>query len=87
MPLRGDGHRFHAGVVQIGLDGGFAVAAVRGHRSWGTVGAVGDPFDRGCQLRGVWCVALLDRVVQDDAVGVVDDLGFVAELMGYRGVP
>jgi hypothetical protein len=36
--------------------------------------AVGDPFDRGCQLRGVGRVALFDGVVEHDAVGVVDDL-------------
>ena len=42
----------------------------------------GDPFDRRCQLRGVGGVSDLDVVVEDDPVGVVDDLGFVAELDG-----
>ena len=73
----------HAGVVQVGLDAGFAVAAVGGDRAWGPAGAAADPFDRGRELRGVGRVALLDGVVQDDAVGVVDDLGFVAELDGF----
>nr|BFE63990.1 hypothetical protein GCM10020063_085160 [Dactylosporangium thailandense] len=81
--LAWDGDRLHAGVEQGGLDAGFAVAAVRGRGPWSTTGAAGDPFDRGWQLRGVGWVALLDCVVQDDAVGVVDDLSLVAELNGF----
>ena len=43
-------------------------------------GAGGDPSDRRGQLRGVCGVPDLDGVVEDDPVGVIDDLGFVAEL-------
>jgi hypothetical protein len=68
--LAGDGDGFDAGFVQVGSDAGFAVAAVRSYGLWGAAGALqlADPFDRGCQLRGVGGVALLDGVVQDDAI-------------------
>jgi hypothetical protein len=55
----GDGDGFHAGVVQVGFDVGFAVAAVGGHGRGRLTGAVVDAFDRGCQLRGAGWVALL----------------------------
>jgi hypothetical protein len=38
-------------------------------------GAAADPLDRGCQLWPVGRGAVLDVVVQDDAVVVVGDLG------------
>src|SRR6185369_6323 len=47
-----------------------------------TARAAGDPLDRRRQLRGVYRVSDLDRVVEDDAIGVVDDLRLVAELHG-----
>jgi hypothetical protein len=46
-------------------------------------GAGGDPCDRRGQLLGVCGVPDLDVVVEDDPVGVVDDLGFVAEFDGF----
>jgi hypothetical protein len=61
-----------------------AVAAVGSDRAWRAPGATGDPFDRGRQLRRVSGVSELDGVVEDDPVGVVDDLRLVAEL--DRGV-
>lgn len=69
-----------AEVMQIVLDSGFAVFAIGGHRARRLAGAPGDAFDRGRQLRGVGRVPDLDVVVEDDAVVVVHDLGFVAEL-------
>ena len=44
--------------------------------------AAGDPLDRRGQLRCISGVTDLDSVVEDHPVGVVDDLGFVAELHG-----
>ena len=70
----------HTELVQVAFDRCLAVAAVGGDRAWRAPGAAGDPFDRRGQLRGVGRVPDLDVVVEDDAVGVVDDLGFVAEL-------
>ena len=70
----------HADVAQGFVDLLFAVAAVGGDSPWCPTGAVGDPLDGGSQLWGVGGVALLDGVVQDDAVVVVGHLGLVAEL-------
>lgn len=53
---------------------------ISGHCPWWASGAAADPFDGGCQLRCICGVSELDAVVQDDTVGVVDDLGLVAEL-------
>ena len=74
-----DRHATHSGLVQVVFDRRLAVAAVGGDRAWCVPGAGSDPFDRRDQLRGVCGVADLDVVVEDDAVGVVDDLCFVAE--------
>ena len=46
----------------------------------GVPGAGSDPSDRRGQLRGVCGVPDLNGVIEDDPVGVIDDLGFVAEL-------
>jgi hypothetical protein len=43
-------------------------------------GTLLDPSACRGQLRHVGGIAFLDGVVEDDAVGVVDDLGLVAEL-------
>jgi hypothetical protein len=48
--------------------------------AWRASGAGGDPFDRRDQLRGIGRIADLDVVIEDDPVGVVHDLGRVAEL-------
>ena len=53
---------------------------VSGHRPWRAAGAAGDPLDGWRQL---WClnwVSTFDGVVEDHSVGVIDHLGFVAEL-------
>jgi hypothetical protein len=66
--------------VELALDTGVSVAAVGGDRAWRPPGAARDPVNRGSQLRRVRSGAELDVVVEDDAIGVVDDLGLVAEL-------
>ena len=78
--LAGDHHGADAQVVQGVVDLLLAVAAVGGDGAGRAAGAAGDPFDRGGELGCVGRVALLDGVVQDDAVLVVDQLGLVAEL-------
>src|SRR5262249_22658331 len=75
-----DRHAALPELVEVMFDRGQAVTTISGHRPWWASGAAGDAFDRGCQL---WCVGRvsdLDGVIEDDAVGVVGDLGFVAEL-------
>ncbi|SHY36498.1 Uncharacterised protein [Mycobacteroides abscessus subsp. abscessus] len=62
------------------LDAFLAVAAVGGDGAWRAPGSLGDPPDRRRQLRRVGRVAHLDGVIDDDAVLVVGDLSFVAEL-------
>jgi len=55
-------------------------ATVGGGRPWLAAGALDDPLDRRRELRCVGRVALLQVVVEDDAVLVVNDLRLVAEL-------
>jgi hypothetical protein len=43
-------------------------------------GAAGDPLDRWGELGCVGGVTDLDSVIEDDVVGVVEDLGVVTEL-------
>jgi hypothetical protein len=64
VALARNGHTAHAEVVQIPFDGGHAVAAVSGHRPWGTPGEAGDPLDRRRQLRCVIRVSELNAVVE-----------------------
>jgi hypothetical protein len=66
--------------LQFPLGRGLAVAAVGGDRTGRAARAPCDPGDRWCKLGSVRRVAGLDAVIQDDAVVVVDDLGFVSEL-------
>src|SRR5437764_7303563 len=68
--------------MQVPLDGGPAVAAVGGHRAGCPAGAPGDPFEGGHQLRAVRGGAAFHRVVQDDAVVVVADLGLFCRAAG-----
>jgi hypothetical protein len=77
----------HAECVQIAFNRYLAVAAVGGDRAGCVSGAAGDPFDRQGQLRSVCGVPDLDGVVEDDSVGIVDDLCFVAELDGLAQPP
>jgi hypothetical protein len=72
--LAGDGDGADAEVVQVAFDCCLAVAAVGGDCAGRASGAAGDAFDRRGQLRGVGRVPDLDVVVEDDAVGVVDEL-------------
>jgi hypothetical protein len=67
-------------VVQVVLDTLLAVATVGGHDARLPLGALDHSFH--CRGEPGWVggVAGLDVVVEDDAVVVVDDLGFVAEL-------
>ena len=60
----------------------FAVAAIGGHRAGSATGAMFDALDRGFEHGRVGRVAGLDVVIDDHAVFVVDDLGFVTELDG-----
>src|SRR5689334_15122977 len=78
--LAGDDNGPHAEGVQVGLDAGLAVATVGGHRGGWPAGPGGNPGDGRGQLWRVGRIALLDGVVDDDAVGVVHHLGLVAEL-------
>lgn len=70
----------HPELVEIIFDRCVSAAPISGHCPWWASGAAADPFDGGCQLRCICGVSELDAVVQDDTVGVVDDLGLVAEL-------
>lgn len=78
----GDGDLRDAEVVQVALDAGLAVASVGGDGAGNSAGALVDTADRRLQLRSVGRVALFDVVIENDAVGVVDNLGLVAELDG-----
>jgi hypothetical protein len=60
--------------------GGFAVAAIGGHRSRRPPGAAFDARNAGFEHRRVGRVALFDVVIEDDTVFVVNDLRLVAEL-------
>jgi hypothetical protein len=73
------GNGFHAEGCQLFLDGGLAVAAVRGDRPGWFANPAGDALHRGYQLRAIGRVAFLEVVVEHDAVFVIHDLGFVAE--------
>jgi hypothetical protein len=66
--------------VQVAFDGCQAVAAVGGDCPWWAADAVGDPFNCRSQLCCIMGVSELDVMVEDDTVGVVNDLGLVAEL-------
>ena len=81
--LAGDHHVPHTQVVEGVVDLLFPVSAVGGDRAGWPAGAPGDPFNGGCELGRVGRVALLDGVVENDAVVVVDQLGLVAELDGF----
>jgi hypothetical protein len=72
----GDAHLGDAELTEVGFDGGFAIAAIRGDGSRGAPGESLDPFDCWDKLGRVGGVADLDGPVEDDTVGVVDDLGF-----------
>jgi hypothetical protein len=61
-----DRHTAHAERVKVEVDRRITVAAVSGHCPWWASGAVGDSFDRWCQLRCVGGVSDLDGVVEDD---------------------
>ena len=78
--LARDHHGRYAEVGEVGVDGGFAVAAVGGHRAGRLAEQRGDPGDGRGQQRRVGRVALVHVVVEHDPVGVVGDLGLVAEL-------
>jgi hypothetical protein len=82
-----DRYAAHAKIVQVAFHRCLAVAAVGGDRPWGVSGAGGDACDRRDQLRGICGVADLDGVIEDDPVGIVDDLGFVAELDRFAQAP
>src|SRR5215207_3687014 len=78
--LAGNHHGADTQVVEAVVDLLLAVAAVGCDGTGWPAGAPGDPLDRGGELGRVGGVALLDGVVQDDAVVVVGQLGLVAEL-------
>jgi hypothetical protein len=61
------------------LDSGFAVASVGGHCLWCPAGPFDHAFDQRDKSRCVGGIAGEDIVVEDDAVVVVNHLGFVAE--------
>ncbi|GAA0902297.1 hypothetical protein Vau01_122960 [Virgisporangium aurantiacum] len=61
--------------MESGLDAGFAVAAIGCDGARDAVGALVDAADSRFQLGCVGRVAFFDGVVEDGAVGVVDDLG------------
>jgi hypothetical protein len=77
--LSRDGNPDHAKVGQLLVDAGLAIAPVASHRPWRPAGAGDHPLTRepaaahpaGCRP---------GRVVEHDPVGVVEDLGLVAEL-------
>jgi hypothetical protein len=78
--LAGDHHVPHAEVVQRIVDALLTVATIGSGGPGLAAGALDDPLDGRCELRRVGRVALLQVVVQDDAVLVVDDLRLVTEL-------
>ena len=67
-------------MLQVAFDGGLAVAAVGGDRARRPAGAVADALDRWGELGAIGSSAVLDAVVEDDAVVIVGDLGLAAEL-------
>ena len=69
-----------AEVVECVVDALLAVATIGGGGPWLVAGALDDPVDRWRELRRARRVALLQAVIEDDAVLVVHDLGLVAEL-------
>src|SRR3954462_11612990 len=68
-----------AEVVQVVVDAGLAVAAVGGNGARAPSGARDDPGHGRGQPRCVRRVAQVQGVVQDHALGVVQNLGLVAE--------
>jgi hypothetical protein len=83
LPLRGDHDGPHAHLVQGLVDALLAVAAVSGDGSGTAPGAGDDPFDGSSELRGVGGVALLQSVVEHDAVVIVDDLASAEPYAGW----
>jgi hypothetical protein len=73
--------------VEVAVNRGFAVAAVRGDRPWGSPEAVDDAGDGGREHGRIGRVADVQVVVQHDAVDVVEDLCLVAELDGTTETP
>ena len=71
--VAGDHHVLHAEAGELLVDFGFAVAAVGGDCMGCTSGAFLHPLDRG-KFQRVGGIALLDGVVEHDAVDVVDDV-------------
>jgi len=67
----------HTQLAQCVFDAGFAVPAIGGRGVRDSTRATSDPFDCGCEHRRVGRVPDLDVVVDDHAVFVVDELGFV----------
>jgi len=76
----GDDDGAHAELVQCVVDALLAVTAVGGDGAGPPAGAADDPLDGRRELRRVGRVALVQGVVEHDAVVVVDDLRLVAEL-------
>ena len=76
----GDQHGAHTQLAEGVVDLLFAIAAICGDGAGRPGGTAGDPLDRGGELRRVGRVALLDGVIESDAVFVVGQLGLVAEL-------
>ena len=66
--------------MQLGLNSCLAIAAIGGHGPGTPAGTADSPCDGRDELWGVGGVAALNSVVNHDAVDVVHDLGFVAEL-------
>jgi len=78
--LRGNDDLANAESLEGVVDGLFAVAAVGGHGARFASGPFDHPLDGRFEPGGVGGVAGLHVVVEDDAVVVVADLGFGAEL-------
>ncbi len=76
----GDDDGAHPHFVQRVADFLFPVPAIGGDGAGIAAGSLDHPLDRWGQLRGVGRVALLQVVIEHDAVVVVHDLRFVAEL-------
>ena len=69
-----------AKIFESSFDLVFHIATIRRHGAWHLAEPRRDPDDRRHKLGGVIRIAHLDVVVDDDAVGIVDELGLVAEL-------
>ena len=78
----GNRHGPDGQVLQVTLDGWLALAAVGGDSAGHAAGAAGDPRDGRHQLRAIGGGAVFHAVIQDDAVVVVGDLGFVSNSTG-----